>query len=186
MYETSDDDSSSDIESVNSNVWDESYDQILDESSLEEFERARQAEAYEEYIEEFERRRQAKAVTSAATEKEVTSTATEVIQPTKAQLKRWANLILDGNYLERCEEIAEAENLVLDQQQIDVLQKFVEADTKQNAKGKDIESTLKRDSMAIDQFERKMKQLKVKTSVKSKATTKTKEITGSYSPVQQG
>ncbi|KAL8013218.1 hypothetical protein Plhal710r2_c039g0136811 [Plasmopara halstedii] len=186
MYETSDDDSSSDIESVNSNVWDESYDQILDESSLEKFERARQAEAYEEYIEEFERRRQAKAVTSAATEKEVTSTATEVIQPTKAQLKRWANLILDGNYLERCEEIAEAENLVLDQQQIDVLQKFVEAATKQNAKGKDIESTLKRDSMAIDQFERKMKQLKVKTSVKLKATTKTKEITGSYSPVQQG
>ncbi|KAL7995814.1 hypothetical protein Plhal703r1_c42g0141641 [Plasmopara halstedii] len=96
------------------------------------------------------------------------------------------NLILDGNYLERCEEIAEAENLVLDQQQIDVLQKFVEAATKQNAKGKDIESTLKRDSMAIDQFERKMKQLKVKTSVKLKATTKTKEITGSYSPVQQG
>ncbi|GMF35823.1 unnamed protein product [Phytophthora lilii] len=140
MYETSDDDSSGDIESVNSNVWDESHDQILDESSLEEFERARQAEAYEEYIEEFERGRQAKAVTSAATEKEVTSTATEVIQPTKAQLRRWAYLILDGNYLERREEIAEAENLVLDQQQID--------------------------------------QLKVKTSVKSKATTKTKEITG--------
>ncbi|KAL7995851.1 hypothetical protein Plhal703r1_c42g0142011 [Plasmopara halstedii] len=165
MYETSDDDSSSDIESVNSNVWDESYDQILDESSLEEFERARQAEAYEEYIEEFERRRQAKVVTSAATEKEVTSTATEVINR-QGTLKRWAILYL--------------------MQQIDVLQKFVEADTKQNAKGKDIESTLKRDSMAIDQFERKMKQLQMKTSVKSKATTKTKEITGSYSPVQQG
>ncbi|KAL8001195.1 hypothetical protein Plhal703r1_c19g0085781 [Plasmopara halstedii] len=177
MYETSDDDSSSGIESVDSNVWDESYDQILDESSLEEFERARQAEAYEEYIEEFERRRQAKAVTSAATEKEVTSTATEVIQPTKAQLKRWAYLILDGNYLERREEIAEAENLDLDQQQINVLRKFVEADTKIHAKGKDIESTLKRDSMVIDQFERKMKQLQVKTSVKSKATTKIKEIT---------
>ncbi|KAL7995835.1 hypothetical protein Plhal703r1_c42g0141851 [Plasmopara halstedii] len=83
------------------------------------------------------------------------------------------NLILDGNYLERCEEIAEAENLVLDQQQIDVLQNSLRLLPK-NAKGKDIESTLKRDSMAIDQFERKMKQLKVKTSVKLKATTKTK------------
>ncbi|KUF85694.1 Myosin light chain kinase A [Phytophthora nicotianae] len=80
-------------------------------------------------------------------ENEVTSTATEVIKPTESQLRRWAYLIVSVNYLENRDEIAEAENLVLDQQQIDVLRKFVEAHTKKNAKGKDIESTLKRDSM---------------------------------------
>ncbi|EEY68302.1 uncharacterized protein PITG_04732 [Phytophthora infestans T30-4] len=52
-------------------------------------------------------------------------------------------------------EPVEASNV---KQQIDVLQKFVEADTEKNAKGKYIESTLKRDSMVIDQFERKMKE----------------------------
>ncbi|GMF25791.1 unnamed protein product [Phytophthora lilii] len=106
-------------------------------------------------------------------EKEVTSTATEVIKPTESQLRRWAYLTICVNYLENRDEIAEAENLVLDQQQIDFLRKFVEADTKKNAKGKDIESTLKRDSMVIDQFERKMKGCKAKPDVKPKATTRT-------------
>ncbi|KAF4045501.1 hypothetical protein GN244_ATG02107 [Phytophthora infestans] len=90
-------------------------------------------------------------------ENDVTSTASEVIKPTESQLSI--------SY--------QAENLVLDQQQIDVLRKFVEVDTKNNAKGKYIESTLKRDSMAIDQFERKMKKRKEKPDVKPKATTRT-------------
>ncbi|KUF82587.1 hypothetical protein AM587_10002470 [Phytophthora nicotianae] len=63
-------------------------------------------------------------------ENEVTSTATEVIKPTESQLRRWAYLIVSVNYLENRDEIAEAENLDLDQQQIDVLRKFVEAHTK--------------------------------------------------------
>ncbi|KUF82119.1 hypothetical protein AM587_10000263 [Phytophthora nicotianae] len=111
---------------------------------------------------------------SADSENEVTSTATEVIKPTESQLRRWAYLIVSVNYLENRDEIAEAENKVLDQQQIDVLRKFVEAHTKKKyAKGKDIESTLKRDSMVIDQFERKMKERKEKPDVKPKATTRT-------------
>ncbi|GMF34326.1 unnamed protein product [Phytophthora lilii] len=86
-------------------------------------------------------------------EKEVTLTATEVIKPTESQLRRWAYLIVSVNYLEDRDEIAEAEHLVLDQQQIDVLRKFVKAHTKKNTKGKDIESTLKRDSMVVIQHD---------------------------------
>ncbi|CEG40108.1 uncharacterized protein PHALS_10326 [Plasmopara halstedii] len=108
---------------------------------------------------------------------EVTSTDTEVIKPTEAQLRRWAYLIVSVNYLENRDEIAEAENLVLDQQQIDALQKFVEAHTKKNAKGKDIESTLKRDSMVIDQFERKMKERKAKPKVMTRADAEAKGTT---------
>ncbi|KAL8001151.1 hypothetical protein Plhal703r1_c19g0085341 [Plasmopara halstedii] len=114
---------------------------------------------------------------SDGSENEVTSTATEVIKPTEAQLRRWAYLIVSVNYLENRDEIAEAENLVLDQQQIDALQKFVEAHTKKNAKGKDIESTLKRDSMVIDQFERKMKERKAKPKVMTRADAEAKGTT---------
>ncbi|GMF14256.1 unnamed protein product [Phytophthora lilii] len=110
-------------------------------------------------------------------ENEVTSTATEVIKPTEAQLRRWAYLIVSVNYLENRDEIAEAENLVLDQQQIDVLRKFVETHTKKNAKGKDIESTLKRDSVVIDRFERKMKERKAKPKAMTRTDAEAKGTT---------
>ncbi|EGZ06623.1 hypothetical protein PHYSODRAFT_306840 [Phytophthora sojae] len=83
------------------------------------------------------------------------------VKPTTEQLRKWAFLIVDANYHENRDRV-EAEKLVLDSQQIDFLRKYVEANTKKNAKGKDIESILNRDSNVIDRFERKMKERKMK------------------------
>ncbi|GMF19572.1 unnamed protein product [Phytophthora lilii] len=103
MYESSDDDSS-DEDSI---VWDESNNQIPDESYLEEFESERQAEAYAEY--------------SVPAEEEVTSAT---ITPTKKQLRLWAFLVPASNYHEN-QDRTEAEKLVLDMQQIACLRKYV-------------------------------------------------------------
>ncbi|GMF36283.1 unnamed protein product [Phytophthora lilii] len=68
MYES--DDSCSDDDSI---VWDEPHNESLDESSLEEFERVRQAEQYAEYEE--------------ASEKDATPSPIEIVNPTKPKAK---------------------------------------------------------------------------------------------------
>ncbi|GMF47760.1 unnamed protein product [Phytophthora fragariaefolia] len=65
MYESSDDSCSDD----GSIVWDEPHNERLDESSLEEFERARQAEEYAEYAD--------------TSQKDVTPPPIEIVNPTK-------------------------------------------------------------------------------------------------------
>ncbi|GMF22368.1 unnamed protein product [Phytophthora lilii] len=124
MCESSDDDSSDD----DSIVWDESNNQIPDESYLEEFETEEQAEAYAEY--------------SVPAEEEVTSAT---ITPTKKQLRLWLFLILASNYHEN-QDRAEAEKLVLDMQQIACLRKYVEEETRNDSKVKDMDAELKRQS----------------------------------------
>ncbi|GMF35748.1 unnamed protein product [Phytophthora lilii] len=97
------------------------------------------------------------------------------VKPTTEQLRKWAFLIVDANYHENRDRV-EAEKLVLDSQQIDFLRKYVEANTKKNAKGKDIESILNRDSNVIDRFERKMKERKMKERKRKKREMKEREM----------
>ncbi|GMF65790.1 unnamed protein product [Phytophthora lilii] len=129
MNESSDNDSS-DEDSI---VGDESNNQIPYESYLEEFETERQAEAYAEY--------------SVPAEEEVTSATTT---PTKKQLRLWAFLILASNYHEN-QDRAEAEKLVLDMQQIVYLRKYVDEETRNDSKVRDMDAELKRQSKIIDE-----------------------------------